>query len=387
MFIQCTKVLIDKLKIEKNELLPIENCEDGANGFYSWHAHFITISRRKAIVCMNNLTRYTIVLYRPKAKDITNFENRIKEGIRVAFQQQGIREEIINSYLEKCGSAKYSKTAGRILVANLNKICEIIQWREDFLDDDCVLQKRISLALGRELVKFGKEYDCPEERLFRELCKMSNLAEEEWDKILKIENYQLKIRLELKNYDIWRRVLIPSQCTFQQLHRVIQTTFGWLDYHLHEFCVVDDSEEMDSTCPLYTYPPKIRIVDGKDPEISFYLEPDRYEVKYDTNTSLKDIFKNTDKCLYSYDFGDNWKHVVTLEKIVENSNRFPLLLERNGKRPPEDVGGEGGFEEYMQIFTDKNHPDYEALLRWTEITGEKDRTIEAINGSLEYFHI
>lgn len=82
------KALLDKAKIEKDELLPVESCEDGAGGFYSWHAHFITINRRKAIVCMNNLTRYTIVIYRPKAKDILELENRVKEAIRTALQEE-----------------------------------------------------------------------------------------------------------------------------------------------------------------------------------------------------------------------------------------------------------------------------------------------------------
>ena len=375
MYIQCTKALLDKLKIEKSELLPAENCEDGAEGFYSWHAHFITINRRKAVVCMNNLTRYTIVLYRAKVKDMMELESRIQAGIRIAFQEEGISEEVISEYIRKCGAAEYSKTAGRSMVANLNKICEAVQWHADLLDEDTVIQKRISLSLGRYLVKCGEDYDYPEERMFRALCKMRNLSESEWNRILEVENYQLKIRLDFEHFDIWRRVLIPSSCTFQRLHRVIQETFGWFDYHLHEFRLVGEPEEADHKLPLYAYPIKVRIVDGEDPEVEEYLEPDKYEVKFDTKTSLKDVFKDTDTCIYTYDFGDNWEHVITLEKVIEDNNRFPILLERKGERPPEDVGGEGGFEEYMRIISDKNHPEYEAMLQWSEITKEKERTI------------
>ena len=385
MYIQCTKALLEKLKIEKSELLPTKSCEDGAAGFYSWHAHFITINRRKVVVCMNNLTRYTIVLYRPKAKDMMELESRIKEGIRTAFGEEGISEVVINEYIEKCGAVEYSKTAGRSMVANLNKICETVQWYADLLDEDTVIQKRLSLSLGKYLVKFDGDYDHPEERLFRELCKMRNLSDSEWDRILEVENYQLKIRLDFENFDIWRRVLIPSSCTFQRLHCVIQETFGWFDYHLHEFRLIGEPEEADHKLPLYAYPIKMRIVDGEDPEVGEYLEPDKYEVKFDTKTSLKDVFKDTDTCIYTYDFGDNWEHVITLEKVIENNNRFPVLLERNGERPPEDVGGESGFEEYMRIISDKNHPEHEAMLQWSEITKEKERTIEEINRRMNYF--
>ena len=66
MYLQCTKKMLDKMDIQRIEMLPAGDCDDGADGFYSWHINYITINRRKAIVCMNNLTRYPIVLYRPK---------------------------------------------------------------------------------------------------------------------------------------------------------------------------------------------------------------------------------------------------------------------------------------------------------------------------------
>lgn len=108
-------------------------------------------------------------------------------------------------------------------------------------------------------------------------------------------------------------------------------------------------------------------------------------VEFNTTTRLNDVFKGTDTCIYTYDFGDNWEHVITLEKVIKNDNLFPILLERKGERPPEDVGGDGGFEEYMRIISDRNDPEYEAILRWSETTREKDRTIEEINKNLRVF--
>lgn len=90
MYIQCTKVMLDKVDTKKTRLVSVDNCDDGGNGFYSWHVHCITVNRRKVIVCMNNLTRYTIVLYRPKPKDIVELEDRIKEGVRTAFKEEGV---------------------------------------------------------------------------------------------------------------------------------------------------------------------------------------------------------------------------------------------------------------------------------------------------------
>ena len=71
MYLQCTKKMLDKMNMERFKMLPADDCDDGADGFYSWHVNLITLNRRKAIVCMNNLTRYPIVLYRPKTRDMS----------------------------------------------------------------------------------------------------------------------------------------------------------------------------------------------------------------------------------------------------------------------------------------------------------------------------
>lgn len=387
MYLQCTKKMLDKMDMQRIEMLPAGDCDDGAGGFYSWHVNYITVNRRKAIVCMNNLTRYPLVLYRPKAKDITHLEERIKEGIRAAFREEGVPEIVTEEYLRNCGNVIYSKTAGRSLVANLNKTCETVGYYIELMDEESVIQRRISLALGRYIVKFGEEYDYPSERLFRGLCLMKGMPEENWEQILQIENYQLKIKLMLAGHDIWRRILILSRCTFRRLHRVIQETFGWFDYHLHEFTVLDETYIPEEHTPLYAWPIKIRIVDGEDPEAEEYLEPDQYEVKYDNRTSLREIFSDTERCLYTYDFGDNWEHEILLEKVIKDShNRFPVLLEREGERPPEDVGGPTGFKEYLRVISDPESPEYESMAAWSEITKAKKRTVEEINRSLRYYH-
>ena len=151
--------------------------------------------------------------------------------------------------------------------------------------------------------------------------------------------------------------------------------------------MIDREAQTDERLPLYAYPMKIRIVDSEDPEMEEYLEPDKYEVKYDMQTRLKEIFQETDSCIYTYDFGDNWEHEIRLEKVVkDSSNRFPVLLESMGERPPEDVGGESGFEEYMRIISDPGSPDYEFMTQWAKSTKARKRSVEEINLMLRYYH-
>ena len=47
--------------------------------------------------------------------------------------------------------------------------------------------------------------------------------------------YQLKITLSYTKPAIWRRVLVPANCTLAQLHDIIQIAMGWDNSHLHSF--------------------------------------------------------------------------------------------------------------------------------------------------------
>ena len=51
---------------------------------------------------------------------------------------------------------------------------------------------------------------------------------------------QLKITLLDTQPPVWRRVLVPEDFSFEQLHRVIQAAMGWEDCHLHEFLVGEE---------------------------------------------------------------------------------------------------------------------------------------------------
>lgn len=155
--------------------------------------------------------------------------------------------------------------------------------------------------------------------------------------------FQFKIQLMRIRPPIWRRVLVASDATLGDLHDVIQRSFGWLDYHLHQFFVNG-------------------IVYGA-PNAQF----DWTDLEDESDCELNVIFRRVkDHIRYEYDFGDSWQHKITLEKFLDfdEKQKLPFCLKAVRACPPEDCGGCYGYESMLEIIANSNHPEYENMTRW-----------------------
>ena len=54
---------------------------------------------------------------------------------------------------------------------------------------------------------------------------------------------QLRVALLGVEPGVWRRIQVPGESTFWDLHVAIQDAMGWTDSHLHEFRVADPGSE------------------------------------------------------------------------------------------------------------------------------------------------
>ena len=172
--------------------------------------------------------------------------------------------------------------------------------------------------------------------------------------------YQIKIQLEGLN--IWRRVVMPAEVSFNALHRVIQYSMGWGNYHLYEFelpegvVLVETSDEVEACSwmnemPTYDGRPRLR----KTYRLSKNVKVDKY-------------VKVGQSIPYVYDMGDYWEHVITFEKEIDDyPNVYPVCLEGEGACPPEDCGGVPGYLDLLEIVKDSSHPEYESIMEWLGI--------------------
>ncbi len=162
--------------------------------------------------------------------------------------------------------------------------------------------------------------------------------------------YQIKVSiLEIKPL-AWRRLLVPENITFSKLHKIIQASFGWLDYHLYDFDFGDT------------------VVFFPDPSFGpgeLYGEVTELNPR---GEKIDSLLRERKKCFYTYDMGDDWKHEIILEDIVSAKDdcKRPLCLDGAGHRPPEDVGGAGGYEDFLEAISDPAHSEHDSYLIWAE---------------------
>ena len=138
--------------------------------------------------------------------------------------------------------------------------------------------------------------------------------------------YIVKVTIEDTHPPVWRRIAIPEKILYGDLHVILQAAFGWYDAHLHDFSfpgsdfrVVMSEEDMTfGDCAL---------------ENSRLIDEDITEVKW---------------IRYTYDFGDDWRHKITFEKMdPDYTERYATILKWKGDNFSEDVGGVFGAECFM----------------------------------------
>ena len=165
---------------------------------------------------------------------------------------------------------------------------------------------------------------------------------------------QVQLKIELRRIQplVWRRILVPESLTLAQLHVTLLYAMGWQGGYMHEYEIA-------------------RVRYGQpDPEWPS-SEPIHDERKY----RLKPLIDTgLHRFTYLYDLGDHWEHEIRVEDMVPPKAGIPPVVCLAGANacPPEDVGGEPGYAEFLASLADPAHPEHEHMKKW--IGGSFDPT-------------
>lgn len=148
MHIQCTKAMLDYIKPNLAEL-------NTDNDMYAWHAHLVKRSRKNLLVCMHDLSRFTLVFYGIKKSDLKELYQMMRVAMANSMLDVGFTLKEIGAYLDKQPEAiSFSKTKNRTLVARLNKAVEMTDHvlSTDGYYEDVIEQRHASLFNNQLLV-------------------------------------------------------------------------------------------------------------------------------------------------------------------------------------------------------------------------------------------
>ena len=145
--------------------------------------------------------------------------------------------------------------------------------------------------------------------------------------------HRVKVSLYGAKPPVWRRLEIPSAMPLNLVHAVLQVAFDWHDYHLHVF---------ETVCGQFGPPDQ---------------DDDDWAERQDEATATLAQVAGAEraKVVYSYDFGDDWRHDMILEKIIpaEPGVAYPRCTGGRRDAPPEDCGGIWVFNEQFADLADQ----------------------------------
>ncbi|MCY2931682.1 MAG: plasmid pRiA4b ORF-3 family protein [Planctomycetota bacterium] len=188
--------------------------------------------------------------------------------------------------------------------------------------------------------------------------------------------YNVRITLKDSQPPIWRTVALPSDTTLGRLHEVIQIVMGWTDSHLHQFILLAKRpkparEEMGRLTQQHGWNDALlsrmrgmRVFVARTDPAGNDIEMDGEDEGQVTLAQVCPRVKS--KLIYEYDFGDDWKHTIEVQKIVEPEAdvSYPLCLAGKNACPLEDSGGLWGYYAKLEALTDPENEMHEECREW-----------------------
>jgi hypothetical protein len=216
-----------------------------------------------------------------------------------------------------------------------------------------------------------------------------------YDKVQTLESrdyqiYRLKITIAHVHPPLWRRLEVDSSIMMDSLASAIGSVFGWSGDHMGEFDLkgrrigdgtdwfLDDPHAAEREFRQLSKLVRNPLGDAQQAKSAFELLLS-LKTKLQTNAvpaadvgepdlpTLRVLVPRArTKFRYIYDFGDNWEHVLEVEKILapEPGVAYPRCTGGARANPLEDRGGVWGYQELVEAAGNPKHDRYAELKEW-----------------------
>lgn len=206
---------------------------------------------------------------------------------------------------------------------------------------------------------------------------------------------------------ITRDVLVSSEMTLHALHYVINRVFGWENSHLHHFMLPDEAfqrltggtnapvefgyTEYDGSflrwadlCGVYfrfpteellerltlrenIIPDTVSLNSNPFDGVDFLLKRQEQE---DDDLPVIPLVRALD---YEYDYGDGWRVKITCTESIHTEHqdvaKLPMCTATDGIMLMDDVGGVGGYIDFLMRLHEGEPSEREELRAWARGMG------------------
>ena len=332
----CSQKLILALGL-KPGTLPYQ--EQGLPPLSTWYADIFTFNHRKCVAFYNPSTGYGFVAAYLVKKQLQNLNQQFLRTYQAAMTTDGVSATRMEELLGTMAEPNLCRTTDRKARGHLVQAVKDCAWSLPHADvtDPKSVERQGHLTLGHGV---GGPFMAPLETFSK------YVGEELMSRVVILDRHrdicEILVTLEGVEPPIYRRILVPSLLTLDRVHRVIQGAFGWTNSHLHIFLAGTRKFE------------------------AIYEKVEEYEGEDEQFMDLAELLEmGAGSAEYIYDFGDEWRHTIRLEKrYVSDEMTGPTCMDGSRSGPPEDAGGPDGYEQMLKLFAKPANRNYKSLMNW-----------------------
>lgn len=121
IYLQCTQALLKELAGETTTPAP-------SHWLDTWHAHLMTIERKKCILVTNDETLYSFVIVGWKSSYRKNFKTLFTQALFKSLLNASFPQADIETVMERCQNIRLCKTRNRTVLGSMNELQKMIEF-------------------------------------------------------------------------------------------------------------------------------------------------------------------------------------------------------------------------------------------------------------------
>lgn len=316
------RIAMTEMLKARTGMLPGKEPEPSA--LFSFTAHLFSWAHREGVLLLHDATGMAFVLHGLDPGDFDAFPSCLEEALRSGMRGEGIRGEIVQAYLKEAGPVVF--TAGEEETAP-TWMEERLGFALPWVEEARLFQQGVSRRINRQ-GPGTQEGDVAEP--WGVTAFIGALEEHFGRGVRQTEAVELLVRLLPLQHSVWRRIIVPSDFRFLELHEVLAIAFGWPDRGRHEFRVEDPRGALVEAIGM----------DGAPDEAGSGV----HLVRREGGARLLEYADPFFHVRYFHGGENPWVHEIrAIRWIADHATRTPLLTMAEGVSPkgqePLDIEG------------------------------------------------